>query len=52
MKFRIARQRTTGARPNAFTLIEVMVAVATIGVEFVTLSTNDPALRDDHPTGA
>jgi len=36
MKFRIARQRTTGGRPSAFTLIEVMVAVAIIGVEFGT----------------
>ena len=37
MKFRFARQRTSGARPGAFTLIEVMVAVAIIGVEFVSL---------------
>jgi prepilin-type N-terminal cleavage/methylation domain-containing protein len=38
MKIRLSSQRTSGApRQNAFTLMEVMVAVAIIGAEFVTL---------------
>jgi len=37
MKIRISSHKTSGAQWSAFTLIEVMVAVAIIGIEFVTL---------------
>jgi prepilin-type N-terminal cleavage/methylation domain-containing protein len=37
MKIEISSQPTKGARQSAFTLIEVMAAVAIIGIEFVSL---------------
>src|SRR5712671_5311688 len=37
MKIEISNEQTTGAQRSAFTLMEVMVAVAIIGIEFVSL---------------